>query len=58
MMREIIFKAWYLLVGILVLSLFVSTIVNPTVVISVSIAGTLAVLYGVQRSLKGNSDEY
>jgi len=58
LIRELLFKTWYLVLAILVISLFISTIVNPTAVLVIAIASTLMVLLKVQKGLKGNSDEY
>jgi 4-hydroxybenzoate polyprenyltransferase len=57
LIRELLFKTWYLVLAILVLSFFISTIVNPTAVLVIAIASTLLVLFKVQKGLKGNSDE-
>ena len=52
LIRELLFKTWYLLLGILIISLFMSTLVNPTIVILISMIGTLIVLIAAQKSLK------
>lgn len=56
-MKELLFKTWYLVLGILAISFLISTIVNPTVVLVLSITSTLAVLFQVRKGLKENSDE-
>ena len=55
--KELLFSTWYLILVILVSSWFVSTIVNPSFVLFISIASTLMVLWTAQKRLRGSSDD-
>jgi hypothetical protein len=58
LLKELIFKTWFVLLSTLVISLFISTIVNPTVVLAVLIASTLTVLFKAKKGIKEDLDEY
>ena len=55
--KELLFSTWYLILVILVSSWFVSTIVNPSFVLFISIASTLMVLWTAQKRLRRSSDD-